>query len=451
MVIKIPIYVKEILNIINKYGEGYIVGGCVRDSLLGLTPNDWDITTDRMPEEIKEIFKDYKIFNKNGEKHGTVTILYKGKQIEITTYREDKNYLDGRHPSEVSFTRTLKDDLARRDFTINALAYNEITGLVDLYGGVCDLKNGLIKTVGDPYKRFSEDYLRILRGVRFASKLGFKMEKETFVASNNLANKILNYISGERIREELKGILLGNNVLDALIRFHNIIFSIIPELKICYKFNQNNPYHIHDVYTHLCYVTSYTKKDFTTRLAALLHDIGKPNTYTYEYKQGRIWGHFYGHPEMSYQIAKPILDRLKLSTLEKEEVMFLIKEHDSEINPNKRVIKRLIMRTPNEDKLLIYKLLDLKTADRLDHINIPNLDIIKINEMINTIYLNKEALKITDLDINGNDLIKLGYRGKKIGDMLSCLLELVIDDKLENKHDVLIKYINKLKDKNKLY
>lgn len=451
MVIKVPIYVKEILNIINKYGEAYVVGGCVRDSLLGLTPNDWDITTDRTPQEIKEIFKDYKIFNKNGEKHGTVTILYKDKQIEITTYREDKNYLDGRHPSEVSFTRTLKSDLARRDFTINALAYNEIEGLVDLYGGVCDLKNGLIKTVGDPYKRFSEDYLRILRGVRFASKLGFKMEKETFIASNNLANKILNYISGERIREELKGILLGNNVLDALIRFHNIIFAIIPELKICYKFNQNNPYHIHDVYTHLCYVTSYTKKDFTTRLAALLHDIGKPNTYTYEYRQGRIWGHFYGHPEMSYQISKPILERLKLSTQEETEILFLIKEHDSEINPNKRVIKRLIMRTPNEDKLLLYKLLDLKTADRLDHINIPNLDIVKINDIINTIYLNKEALKITDLDINGNDLIKLGYRGKEIGDMLSSLLELVIDDKLENKHDVLIKYINKLKGKNKLY
>ncbi len=442
---QIPQYIKEILNIINKYGKAYVVGGCVRDSLLGLKPNDWDITTDRLPSEIKEIFKNYKIINNNGEKHGTITIMYQDKQVEITTFREDDRYLDGRHPSSVSFTRTLESDLARRDFTINALAYNPEVGLVDLYDGQSDLKKGIIRTVREAEKRFGEDYLRILRGVRFVSKLGFKMEEETKSASFKLADNILKYISGERIREELKGILLGKNVLNALLDYHEIIFSIIPELKPCYNFNQNNPYHIHDVYTHICYVTSYTKPDFTCRLAALLHDIGKPNCYTEEIKEGRLWGHFYGHPQESYNIAKVICDRLKLSNYEKERVLYLILEHDTPIEVNTRLLRRLIMRTPNEDKDLLYDLLDLKQADLKDHINLKPLDIVNINSKIEEIYQNKLALKITDLAINGSDLINLGYKGKEIGLALKMLLEAVVDEKVLNNRNDLLEYLKNIK------
>ncbi len=443
MVIKIPQYIKEILAILNSYGEAYVVGGCVRDSLLNLTPNDWDITTDRTPEEIKEIFKDYKIINKNGEKHGTITIFFKRRQIEITTYREDKNYLDGRHPSEVTFTRTLKNDLARRDFTINAMAYNEKIGLVDLFGGITDLKNKLIKTVGDPYKRFSEDYLRIIRGLRFVSKLGFNMEEYTLKASLDLAPKILKYISGERIREELKGILLGYNVFNTLINYKDIIANFIPELKPCFGFNQNNPYHAHDVYCHICYVVSYTKPDFISRLAALLHDIGKPQAYSEEIKDGKIRGHFYNHADISLSISRIIANRLKLSNEEKSKLYYLVKEHDSLIEPNKRLIKRLIIRTPNESKELLFQLLDLKQADQNDHLNVKPLRIKEIVEIINEIYEDNEALKISDLKINGNDLMKLGYQGKEIGQNLKELFNAVLNEEVANDYDELVNYLRK--------
>lgn len=443
MGIVIPSYIEEVLDIINKYGEAFIVGGCVRDMLLGLTPHDFDITTDRTPSEIKEIFKDYKIINNNGEKHGTITIFYKHHQIEITTYRVDKDYLDGRHPSEVSFTRNLANDLARRDFTINALAYNKEKGLVDLYGGVRDLESKIIRTVNNPYNRFEEDYLRILRGLRFVSKLNFKMDEETKMASVRLAPKILTYISGERIREELKGILLGKNVLNTLLGYHEVIFSVIPELRPCFNFKQNNPYHDHDVYTHISYVVSYAKKDFTTRLAALLHDIAKPKTYTEEYKNNRIWGHFYGHAEEGVPLARNICNRLKLSNKEKEEVLYLVKEHDTYFEVNKRQVKRLIRRTPDYSYELILKLLDLQDADNKDHINACPTNRDDIIKILKEIKENEEALQIKDLAINGRDLIALGYEGKEIGLLLNEVLNLVLNDKLENKKEDILNYLKK--------
>lgn len=443
MVINLPAYIKEILNILNQKGEAFVVGGCVRDYLLGLTPHDWDITTDRLPEEVKEIFKDYKIINNNGEKHGTVTIIYKNKQVEITTYRIDKDYLDGRHPSTVSFSRSLSNDLARRDFTINALAYNEEKGLVDLYGGLNDLKNGLIKTVRTAEQRFLEDYLRILRGVRFVSKLGFKMETKTYEASVKLAPNILKYISGERVREELKGLLLGKNVLNTLLNYQEIIFAVIPELRPCYKFKQNNPHHKHDVYTHICYVTSYTKPYFTLRLSALLHDIAKPMCYTEEIKGSGVIGHFYGHAEKGVNIVSNICDRLKLSNIEKEEVLYLVKEHDSVILPNKKVLKRLLIRTPSNNIDLIYKLLDLKKADNKDHLMINELNEKEIIKVLDSIIKEKDAIKVTDLAIKGKDLIELGFKGKDIGLMLNKLLDLVIEEKLNNNKEELITYVKK--------
>ncbi len=442
MSLVLPDYVKEALQLIKSQGgEAYVVGGCVRDSLLGFNPSDWDITTDRLPSEIKAIFANYKIINNNGEKHGTVTVRLANHDIEITTYRQDASYLDGRHPSQVNFTRSLAADLARRDFTINALAYNEEEGLVDLYGGQADLAKQLIKTVGDPYKRFSEDYLRILRGVRFASKLGFKMEEKTFIASQKLAAKITEHVSGERIRTELEGILLGPNVLKSLLRYHTIICAIIPELKACYRFKQNNPYHVHDVYTHIAYVVSYTKPDFTLRLSALLHDIGKPQTYTYEYKQNRIWGHFYNHPQVSYTLAQGVCERLKLSNKEKEEVLYLVLNHDIPLEANKILIKQVLQKVPGQNFALFYKLLDLKLADRQDHINIPPLDIIGIKDIVDEIKQNKEALKVSDLALKGTDLIELGYTGKQIGSVLASLLEAVVEEKVNNDRTSLLNYL----------
>ncbi len=445
MVIKIPEYIEDILNIINQYGEAYVVGGCIRDSLLGYTPHDWDITTDRLPEEIKEIFKDYKIIDNNGIKHGTVTILYKRKLVEITTYRVETNYSDGRHPDDVAFTRNLANDLARRDFTINALAYNNKSGLIDLYGGIEDLNNKIIRTVGNPEDRFKEDYLRILRGVRFVSKLNFNMEKSTFDASLKLSPNILKYISGERIREELKGILLGPNVLNTLLEYHDIIFSIIPELKECYKFEQNNIHHMHDVYTHICYVVSYTKPIFETRLAALLHDIGKPKAYTEEIRDGKIIGHFYDHQIISTDMGRVICNRVKLSNEEKRKVLYLVLEHDSPIGDSKRQLKSLIMRTPEESKELVYMLIDLKMADNKDHSIKRDIDFEEIKKEIEQIFIAQEALKITDLKINGLDLINSGYSGSEIGNKLKEVLNLVVDGELKNDRDILLAYINKRK------
>ena len=439
MNINIPSYVEKIMNIINENNkEAYIVGGCVRDSLLGSIPQDWDVTTNMLPKELKKALSGYKIVNKNGEKHGTVTVISDKKEVEITTYRSDSNYPDGRHPEKIRFVTSLEEDLKRRDFTINALAYNKEKGLIDFVGGKKDIENKKIRCVGDPSKRFEEDYLRMLRALRFSSKLGFEIEKKDIEIMHLLKDK-LDFISKERIKKELEGILTGKDVFKVLIEFKEIFGVIIPELLECFDFDQKSKYHKHDVYTHICHVVSNTKPDFITRTSALLHDIGKPLSYTEENNNGKIIRHFKGHVEVSADLTKIILKRLKFSNDETKQVLFLVSHHDDYIDENKKTIKRILNRIPSQSLELFNRLIDLKKADRLDHVIFkkePDLE--KIRLLALEIIEKNECLDVKDLKVNGNDMIELGFKGREIKFVLNELLNLVINGEVVNEKKALI-------------
>lgn len=438
MNIKLPKDVKLILSKLNdhKY-EAYIVGGCVRDSLLGLDPHDWDICTSALPEQIVEVFNGYRVIP-TGLKHGTVTVIVNDSQYEITTYRVDGEYEDNRHPKEVSFTNSLKDDLSRRDFTINAMAYNPSVGLIDYFNGQDDLDRKIIKCVGNPNKRFNEDALRILRSLRFSSTYGFYIEKETNNAIRQNVN-LLNNISNERIQNELCKIILGDNALEVLMNYSDVISTIIPEISKCINFNQNNKFHCYDVYEHMMTsVSKYSGKDLIVKLALLLHDIGKPNCYT-EDENG---GHFYEHPKISYDIASNVLTRLRFDNKTKKQVLDLILYHDSDIVPTVKTIRKWLNKIGEEQ---FYRLIEVKFADIRSHakdtqnhrINQYN----NVKSVLDDVIESEQCFKLKDLNINGNDIKALGIKeGKAVGDILNYLFNCVISDEIDNDYDTLIKY-----------
>ena len=337
-VIRIPNDAKTILEKLNNAGfEAYVVGGCVRDSLLGKTPGDWDICTNALPEQTMEVFEGFHVIP-TGLKHGTVTVMLNHEGYEITTYRVDGDYTDGRHPDSVSFTTNLKDDVARRDFTVNAMAYSERDGIQDFFGGMEDLKNGIIRCVGEPEKRFGEDALRIMRAVRFASVLGFEIEKSTSDAMRKLY-KNLDMVASERINAELNKMLCGKSPARYLEEYDYLFFHIIPELSPMKGCEQNNPYHIYDVWHHtLEVVKNIEPKDYVLRLAALFHDVGKPHVYT----EADGIGHFYGHADKSVEITEKVMKRLKYSSADTAEVMTLVKYHDIPINPTKKFVRKML-------------------------------------------------------------------------------------------------------------
>lgn len=445
--INIPKNIKLALEIIQTKGEAYIVGGCVRDSLLGKKPNDYDITTNLLPSEIIELFKNYKIINNNGLKHGTVSVIINHEIIEITTFRTEGNYLDGRHPSSVNFTRNLKEDLLRRDFTINAMAYNENEGLIDYYDGISDLNKKIIRTVRDPYLRFEEDYLRILRALRFKVKLNFEIEEETkkamLVNSNNLSK-----ISNERIFSELSTIMLADNIDKLIIEFLPIFLFIFPELEITIDFDQKSKWHTKTLFNHLLSVCNNTPKDLALRLAALFHDIGKATCYTEEIVDNKVVRHFIHHNEESKIITKKILELLKVPNSLKDEVLFLVLYHDYNISSEKS-IKRILNEIKDDNKLIYFeKLLLLKKADYSDHAIYEEINYDDYLKLAEDIISNSKLLKITDLAINGYDLINLGYKGSKIKETLNKVLEEVNYNNLENKKEILLSFINESSDKN---
>lgn len=425
--LKVPKYIKKIQEKLLENGyECYFVGGCIRDTLLGLKVNDYDISTNCDTITLKKLFSKYNIVNNNGEKHNTITLHIKGDNVEITTFK---------HNDEE--TPTIEVDLKHRDLTINALAYsNEI---IDITGGIDDINNKIIRA-NAPELRIKEDPLRILRVLRFTSKLGFEIEKKTNDAILKYKDLLKN-VSAERIKHELEEILEGKDVYKILEKYYDIIFVIIPELKCSYKFNQNNPYHENTLYEHIINVCRNIKinnnlEEFALlRMAALLHDIGKPNCFSIDVNGV---GHFYGHPEESAIIATNILKRLKFSNSEISKIVYLIKFHDSTINlTNKSIIKNF-SHTPNQKEELFYMLLELINADKLDHTKYELIDIEKVKNIINEIKEEKQCLKLSDLKVNGYDIIKLGYKGKKIGEVLDYLLDLVIDDKIKNERDSLM-------------
>ncbi|SCG83159.1 polyA polymerase family protein [Proteiniborus sp. DW1] len=436
-------YPKEVDIIFKKLKSNgysrYIVGGCVRDILLGIEPFDWDICTDAKPEDIQRVFKDFYTIP-TGLKHGTITVVINNKSFEVTTFRTDKDYVDNRRPRAVEFTTNIYEDLKRRDFTINALAYNEVDGLIDCFNGQSDLNNKIIRTVGNPNERFSEDALRIIRGVRFSAQLGFEIEENTALAMTD-NKELINNLSKERIREELIKILMTDRPsygIRSLVSL-KLIECIIPELIECVGFEQKNLNHHKDVFEHIMEVLDNTEKDIILRLAALFHDIGKPKCFTVD-ENGK--GHFYGHHKVSAEMAEKILTRLKFDNRTIDTVRLLVNEHMSRYNfLREKSIKKFINKVgiDNLERLFKLQFADIKgSAPPHDFTNVECLR----NECIRIIN-EKEPMTVKDLDINGHDIMNLGVaQGKEIGDMLNYLLEIVLENPELNNKDILLALVN---------
>ncbi len=436
----LPSAVRTALERLNDAGfEAYCVGGCVRDYIMGVVPHDFDITTSASPDQTSECFKDCRVIE-TGIKHGTVTVIVENEMLEITTFRTDGTYSDGRHPDSVTFTKSLEEDLARRDFTMNAIAYNPATGIVDPFGGREDIEKRTVRCVGEPERRFSEDALRILRALRFSSVLGFEIEKETKDAIYEKA-PTLEKISNERIYAELTKLLCGQDAERILTDFRDVFALIIPPLGACFDFEHKSKYHKYDVYTHIVKTVAYCERTPVLRLAALFHDIEKPASFTVD--ENGV-GHCYGHQERSAETAKKILRSLHADNKTIQTVENLIIWHDTHVSPDLMCIKKLISRTSFEFARLLFK---LKRADILAH-----ADDYTMTDRIDgaektTDLLEKEnaCLFVKDLKISGKDLTDMGMSGKKVGKTLEKLLNMVIEEKIPNDREILLEQANKTK------
>lgn len=433
-------YIIEALE--NADHEAYIVGGCVRDILLGNSPKDWDITTNAKPDEIIEVFEklNHKVLP-TGIQHGTVTVMINDTGYEITTYRIDGEYNDGRHPETVEFVSELKKDLSRRDFTINAMAYNHETGLIDYFNGQADLKDKIIRCVGLPSERFNEDALRMMRALRFSAQLGFKIRDLEKSAISLLANN-LESVSRERIREELNKIIVTLDPNIMALAESKLLEVFIPEIKDIRYFEQNNPYHNLTLFNHTIQSIKNIEPAIHLRLTMLLHDIGKPKVTSVD--ENGIF-HYYAHVEESVIIAEKILNRLKYDRNTIDRVLILIANHDKSIR-TKRSIKRMLNKIGEEN---LRDLINVKWADVLaqepryakERIRL----LISSENILNEIILNKECFSLKDLAVNGHDLIALGIEpGKMIGIMLNRLLSLVLEDEALNDKEALLNVLNEV-------
>ncbi len=430
----------ELIRLISKYGyEAYLVGGCVRDYIMGRECDDIDIACSAKPNQLEEILDRLNIkYIETGIKHGTVTVHYKESCFEVTTFRTDGEYTDNRHPEKVSFVSSIEGDLARRDFTVNAIAFNEDKGFVDLYGGRKDIESKTIRAVGDADKRFKEDALRIMRAIRFQSVLGFDIEEDTKKAIFDNRDLLKN-VSSERIFVELKKLLSGKNVFKALVEYKEVIAVILPEITRTFDCPQNTRWHIYDVWTHTCKAVEMVKNEPELRFVMLLHDIGKPFARTTDCKGV---DHFKGHQAISGEMAEPILKRLKVSNDFYNRVMTIIPIHDIHISSDRRKIKKLLSMLGKD---AFQDLIDVKRADKLaQNPEMTGAELESLNKreaVFNAIIAGGEAYSVSQLDINGKDISSLGFKGKEIGEALNKLLDAVIDEKVENKKEKLIEYI----------
>ncbi len=419
--------------------EAYAVGGAVRDFLRGVDYSDVDITTSATPDEMLEVFKDYKVF-KTGIKHGTITVAVDGENVEITTFRTEKGYSDNRRPDEVTFVRNLEVDLKRRDFTINAMAFNKNTGVVDLFGGQADLRSKIIKTVGNPDERFNEDALRILRGLRFASVLDFDIEENT--KKSILKNyPLLSNVAIERVYVELTKLLLGKGVGRILREFKDVFFHLIPKLKPCDGFNQLSKFHSYDVYNHIVKSVESSPCDKIVRWALLLHDIEKPSCFTIDDKG---IGHFYGHQKLSSETARQILRGFKSDNYTINTVSQLIYLHDIPLEDNKISIKQFL----NKYGYSFLKLFSMvRIGDALAHAEPYGEERVKnansVMALAEEIVKSGECYTLKRLAVNGDDLKALGYSGVAIKQKLDYLLSLVIKGKINNDKQELLSVLKK--------
>lgn len=434
--ITIPEFALKVLSRLEKSGyEAYVVGGCVRDSLMGHEPKDWDICTNASPQQTLEVFRRFHVI-KTGLKHGTVTVMSDHEAVEVTTFRIDGAYADNRHPDSVSFVSRVEEDLARRDFTINAMAFSPTKGLADVYGGREDLSAGVIRCVGEPDARFQEDGLRIMRALRFAARYHFDIERETAFAIRRNRH-LLENISSERIFKELKGILTGAGALEMLLAFPDVMSAIIPEIAPCIGFTQHNKNHIYDVWTHTAHAVQAAPAEETLRLAMLLHDIAKPACFSLD-ENGT--GHFYGHAQLGAGMARDILSRLKSDNLTLERVTALVREHSAPFPSTRAAMRRWIGRL-GED--VVRALFFIKRADHAAQSGLGKEE--KENALRHAAALLEEvteenhAFTVRDLAINGRDLMELGTRpGRKMGELLERLLDEVQEETLGNTREALL-------------
>lgn len=435
MTMDMPKNVDIAINLLQSAGfEAYAVGGCVRDSLLGKTPNDWDITTSAKPENMKSVFADFHCID-TGIKHGTVTVVIDGEPLEITTFRLDGEYEDNRHPKSVTFTSNLGADLGRRDFTVNAMAYSKMTGTVDLFGGQNDLKNGIIRCVGDPDRRFNEDALRILRALRFASALDFEIEEKT--AQSLLKNRaLLGNISEERIAKELLKLVCGKGAKRILTDFAPVLFEILPELQPMYKNSHDNPHHCYDIYEHTLIAVESIDPEPTLRFAMLLHDCGKPAVKKFD-ENGVA--HFYGHQRISAEISAQILARLKVSNKFRDEILFLVSNHDRwELYENTEKMPRYLSKFGLDGVLNLLKVMRADVLAQSSEYRYRLDQIADAEEIAKNLAAQKPCLSLSELQINGRTLMDIGIpQGRKLGAVLAQLLDEVIDGVTKNTQEAL--------------
>jgi tRNA nucleotidyltransferase (CCA-adding enzyme) len=441
MQIQLPDKVHKIINTLEAAGyEAYAVGGCVRDSILGRKPDDWDITTLAKPEEIKRLFP--RTID-TGIRHGTVTVMLDKEGFEVTTYRIDGDYEDGRHPKEVTFTASLEEDLKRRDFTINAMAYNEHQGLVDLYGGLADMEAGMIRCVGDAKERFTEDALRMMRAVRFSAQLGYRIEEATKTAITALAPD-LQKISAERIQAELIKLVISAHPDYLRIAYETgITAQILPEFDLCMETPQNNPHHCYTVGEHILHAMQAIEPDKVLRLGMLFHDIGKPQTMTVD-EEGIT--HNKKHPAVGAEMTKKILRRLKFDNDTTEKVVKLVLYHDQDIGATQAGVRRAMNRIGEDIFPMLFAVHRADISAQSDYMREEKLRKFSyIEELYDTVRSQGDAVSLKDLAITGRDLIAQGMKpGREIGAVLQSLLEQVLEDPSLNTPEQLLEISKKI-------
>lgn len=440
MPIQLPEDVKTILHTLQAAGyEAYAVGGCIRDSLLSRTPEDWDITTSARPEETKALFG--RTID-TGIQHGTVTVMCHGRGYEVTTYRVDGEYEDGRHPKEVTFTASLSEDLKRRDFTVNAMAYNEEAGLVDLFGGRQDLEQGIIRCVGEPDERFEEDALRIMRAVRFSAQLGFTIEERTKEAIRGHADR-LRQVSAERIQVELTKLVVSPNPDFLRIAWETGITAVVlPEFDRQMSQPQHNPHHCFSVGEHTLHAMRAVRADKCLRLAMLFHDVAKPLCHTTD--ENGI-DHFHGHAQKGERMAAQILKRLRYDNHTTELVSRLVKWHDVSIMPEKKAVRRAASRIGKDIFPLILGVKAADLAAQSDYHRAEKREWLeKLCSLYDEIKREGDCLTLKELAVDGRDLMEAGMMpGPQLGRTLQSFLEIVLEDPEKNTKEYLLSLLPK--------
>ena len=429
----LPDPIRDCLDALEHAGfAAYVVGGCVRDACLGRIPHDYDICTAALPEQTQAVFSGHRLVLA-GKKHGTVGVVLDGEVVEITTFRREGQYLDNRHPEWVEFVPEIRQDLARRDFTVNAMAYSPLRGFADPFGGREDLRRGILRAVGDPVQRFQEDSLRILRGVRFAVRFGLTPDAGTETAMVSQA-ALMDNLARERVFEELCKLLPLTTARD-LLRFAPVITQVIPELRCTVNYHQNNRHHAYDLYTHTAHVVEHCPGSLPLRWAALLHDIGKPACRTLD-SAGQA--HYHGHAAVSAQLADDALLRLKAPTALRQQVVTLIARHMTLPEPDKKYLRRWLGKLGSDT---LEDLLTLQQADTLATGTSHEAELARftqIHTLLEEIRTENACLSLRDLALNGHDLMALGYRGPEIGAALNRLLNLVLDEQCDNTAEALL-------------